>query len=86
MQKPGKLLGLSEIAARGHMEINGNTEAVVEGCCGVLEYDGATVRIRTPGQIIRFTGHGLVIRCLTEDALVVNGCITGIEFLGRGAT
>lgn len=85
MLKPGNLLDLSKIAARGHMEINGNCEAVVEGCCGVLEYDGTTVRIRTPGQIIRFTGRGLAIRCLTEDALVVNGCITGIEFLGRGA-
>ena len=85
MLKQGNLLVLSKIAALGHMELNGNCEAVVGGCGGVLAHDGTTVRVRTPGQIILFTGRGLAIRCLTEDGLVVNGCITGIEFLGRGA-
>jgi sporulation protein YqfC len=64
-----------------HMEINGNTEAVVDGCSGVLEYDTDVVRIRTGKLIIRFTGRGLTIKCLTEDSLVVTGFFTGIEFL-----
>jgi sporulation protein YqfC len=73
---------LADLGIPFHLELNGNREAVVEGCCGVLEYGGGVVRVRTKRQVIRFTGRGLVIRCLTADALVVAGYITGIEFLG----
>lgn len=64
-----------------HMEINGNTEVVVEGCGGVLEYDTDVVRIKTGKMSVRFTGRGLIIKCLTADSLVVTGFIMGIEFL-----
>lgn len=73
--------GLSELNLQGHMELNGNREAVVEGCSGVLEYNSQVVRILTHGRTVRFTGRGLTIRCLTADALVVAGFITAIEFL-----
>lgn len=63
-----------------HMEINGNNEVVVEGCSGVLEYDTDVVKIKTGRLIVRFTGRGLVIKCLTADSLVVTGYLTGIEF------
>lgn len=82
MRKPQSLLNLSDLAMRGHIEVNGNREAVVEGCGGVLEFDETVVRVRTPGQVVCFTGRGLKIRCLTSDALVVTGYITGIEFMG----
>jgi YabP family. len=64
-----------------HMEINGNQEVIVDGCSGVLEYDTEAVRIKTGKLIVRFTGRGLVIKCLTADSLVVTGFLTGIEFL-----
>ncbi len=76
----GRPAGLEDIIPF-HLELNGNREAVVEGCCGVLEYDDGVVRVKTRRQVIRFTGRGLVIRCLTADALVVAGYITGIEFM-----
>lgn len=64
-----------------HMEINGNREVVLEGCQGVLEYDTDVVRVKTEKMVIRFSGRCLVIRCLTADSLVVQGFLTGIEFL-----
>lgn len=64
-----------------HMEINGNREVIMEGCRGVLEYDTDVVRIRTNRMTVRFTGRNLIIKCLTVDSLVVEGFITGIEFL-----
>ncbi len=64
-----------------HMEINGNQEVIVDGCSGVLEYATEAVRIKTGKLIVRFTGRGLVIKCLTADSLVVTGFLTGIEFL-----
>ncbi len=81
----GKKINIRGLATPGqmpsHMEINGNTEVVVEGCNGVLEYDTDVVRIKTGKLIVRFAGRGLVIQCLTADSLVVTGFITGIEFL-----
>lgn len=81
MTKRGSLLAHAGLAMPTHMEINGNTEAVVDGCSGVLEYDTDVVRIRTGKLTVRFTGRGLVIKCLTADSLVVTGYFTGIEFL-----
>lgn len=69
-----------KMCAPTHMEINGNTEAVVEGCRGILEYDDDVVRIRTAKVIVTFSGRGLSIRCMTADSLVVEGFITGINF------
>jgi sporulation protein YqfC len=62
------------------MEINGNNEVIVEGCNGVLEYGTDVVRIKAGKLIVRFSGRGLVIKCLTSDSLVVTGYLTGIEF------
>lgn len=63
-----------------HMEINGNQEVIVDGCSGVLEYNTDVVRIKTGKLVVRFTGRGLAIKCLTADSLVVTGYLTGIEF------
>lgn len=81
MSNRENLLSRAGLSMPTHMEINGNTEAVVDGCSGVLEYDSSVVRIRTGKLIVRFTGRGLVIKCLTADSLIVTGFLTGIEFL-----
>ncbi len=82
MAKKPKNLGLKlPVNMPTHMEINGNTEVVLEGCGGVLEYDTDVVRIKAGKMNIKFTGRGLVIKCLTADSLVVTGFIMGIEFL-----
>jgi sporulation protein YqfC len=81
MRKPVKLSELGALSAKSRIEICGNREAVIEGCCGILEYGDGVVRIRTQERIVRFTGRGLVIRCMTEDALVVTGYILQIEFM-----
>lgn len=39
MHRPGRMLEMSGLSIQSHMELNGNREAVVEGCGGVLEYD-----------------------------------------------
>jgi sporulation protein YqfC len=80
LAKREDILHLSGLRMPTHMEINGNTEAVVDGCSGILEYDTDVVRIRTGKLIVRFEGRGLTIKCLTTDSLVVTGFITGIEF------
>ena len=68
------------LATGSHMELNGNREAIVEGCGGVLEYDGGVVRVKTGRLVAKFSGRNLVIKCLTADSLVIQGYITAIEF------
>jgi len=63
------------------MEISGNREAVLEGCGGVLEYSEDSIRVRAGKMSVRFTGRNLKIKCLTADSLVVEGYLTGLEFL-----
>lgn len=81
MSKKADNLPLTGLRMPTHMEINGNTEAIVEGCSGVLEYDTGAVRVRTGRMTVRFQGRNLTINCLTADSLVVTGFITGIEFM-----
>ena len=64
-----------------HMELSGNTQATVEGCGGILEYSDEVVRVKTGKMVTKFTGRNLKIRCLSCDALVVEGFVTAIEFL-----
>jgi sporulation protein YqfC len=63
------------------LEMSGNRSAVMEGCGGVLEYDGSTVRVRAGKMAVRFRGRNLEIKCLTADSLVVEGFISAVEFI-----
>lgn len=63
-----------------HFEINGNKEAIIEGCKCILQYDENIVRISVKGMSVSFFGRNLMIKCLTEDSLIVQGFITSIEF------
>jgi len=71
----------SSLLSGFRMEISGNREAVLEGCGGVLEYSEEAIRVRAGKMSIRFTGRNLKIKCLTADSLVVEGYLTGLEFI-----
>lgn len=64
-----------------HFEMNGNTEVVVDGSKGILQYDENIIKINTGKMITIFYGRNLTIKCLTPDSLVVEGFITSIEFV-----
>jgi sporulation protein YqfC len=81
-QKSGRLaMPGATYMGTSHMELNGNREVIVDGCGGVLEYDSDVVKIKTGKQIVKFTGRGLNIKCLTADSLIVEGFLTCIEFI-----
>lgn len=63
-----------------HFEIIGNKEVIIEGCKCILQYDENIVRISVKNMSVSFYGRNLLIKCLTEDSLIVNGFITSIEF------
>ena len=63
------------------IELCGNRRATIEGCGGVLEYDPETVKLRMGKLCVRFSGRNLKIRSMTRDALVLEGFISGLEYL-----
>ncbi len=72
---------LRDAVEGARMEFKGNREVVLEDCRGILEYDTDVVRVRAGKLIVRFTGRGLTIKCMTADSMVVEGFITGMEFM-----
>ncbi|MCI9415347.1 MAG: sporulation protein [Clostridiales bacterium] len=69
------------LTSAAHIEMSGNRRAVVEGCQGILEYEEGVIRLNTGSGVIRFTGTGLSMSCMTEDSAVVVGSILSLEFM-----
>ena len=62
------------------IELSGNSEAVMEGSRGVLEYTPEAVRVNAVGMTVTFRGRGLDLRCISPSALIIGGFITAVEF------
>lgn len=65
-----------------HLEMLDNSQAVVEGCKGVLAYTGELVRLACGRRIVSFLGEALQLRCLSATAAVVTGKILEIRYEG----
>jgi sporulation protein YqfC len=63
-----------------HIEINNNREARIEGCRKILEYGELKIKILLKSTSVVFAGRNLKIKCLTSDALLIEGFIKSVEF------
>ena len=81
-EKINDTLEIPQIASSGtaQIELVGNREAVVDGCCGVLQYEDTVVRVGTGQMIIRFTGRDLCICNMQAGQLRITGTIAGVDF------
>ena len=81
--KIAQLLEFPEAALTNtaQLEIMGNREATIDGSQGVLEYNESCIRINAGRMVIKFSGRGLTLKCMTGETLVIEGFITGVEFL-----
>jgi sporulation protein YqfC len=68
-------------AAEVYLEVTNNREVKIEGLKRILKYEKNSIRIAVKNMSILFCGRNLSIKCLTADSLIVEGFITGIEFL-----
>lgn len=73
--------GLSQAGTGGCIQLYSNRRVVIEGSGGVLEYGPEVVRIRLGKRCVRFTGRSLRIRCMTANSMIVEGYVTGLEYL-----
>ncbi len=60
--------------------VTANTELLVEGLRGILDYDAETFRVNTISGIVVVTGRGLEIASLTAEEVLIKGKISSVEF------
>lgn len=65
-----------------HLELLDDSQAVLEGCRGVLTYSAELVRLACGSRVVSFEGSGLELRCLSASAAVVTGHIAAIRLEG----
>lgn len=63
-----------------HVEIRGNREAIVDGCCGVLEYCDDAIALNTGRMTVRFRGCDLTILSMQNGQAVIKGMISSLEY------
>ncbi len=60
--------------------LTGNSEVLVEGLRGILDYDSETFRVNTVSGIIVITGSSLELVSLTAEEVLLKGKISSVEF------
>ncbi len=62
------------------IEMHSNTEIVIEGCKGIVEYDTSIIALNLGKHIARFHGDSLEISNFSEQQAVIKGDIVSMDF------
>ena len=65
------------------VEIMGDGRVLIEHHRGVREYSRQKISVNVAFGTVSVCGHGLNLRCMTKDQLVITGKIQGITLLRR---
>lgn len=63
-----------------HIELMGNTHAIVEGCKGVIKYEEDDIRLNLGKCTVSLRGRGLCVRTFRCEQAVIHGEIADISF------
>ena len=80
MGKFSSFLGLPDSVSGFKIEMQSNSEIVIDGSTGVAEYDGAVIKVPVKRQIISIYGRALHITYLGQSECVIKGVIEKLEF------
>lgn len=75
-------LQIPQTIGRGtaYIELSGNSEAIIEGCKGVLEYGDDIIHLNIGKNEVRFSGTDLVIKTYFNEQVIIVGNILTIDF------
>lgn len=62
------------------VEIISDKSALIEGCCGVLNYYDTVITLAVEGGSVCFCGNGLDLNSLCDGTLEISGLITSVEY------
>lgn len=68
------------LGSYAHIEISGNSEVLVDGCQGVLEYGDCAIALNTGRLTVRICGCELTVVSMQNGQAIIKGVITGVEF------
>lgn len=60
------------------VELMGNGRVLIEGHRGVREYSRERIGVNVRFGVVTVCGHGLSLRCMTREQLIITGEILGI--------
>ena len=67
-----------------HLELTGNSECIVDGLKGILEYTKEKIKINLGKYCVTFFGDALYINSFSHEGAIVQGTIISVEFEGNG--
>jgi sporulation protein YqfC len=67
-----------------HLHITGNSECVVDGLKGIVEYTSQKIKINLGKYFVTFLGDDLYINSFSHEGAVVQGIIVSMEFESNG--
>lgn len=68
------------VSGYAHIELSGNKEVIIEGCCGVLEYSDSIIALNTGRLTVRVCGCELTIVSMQNGQVIIKGTITGLDY------
>jgi sporulation protein YqfC len=63
-----------------HLEIFSNSQCIVDGLKGIVEYSRDKIKINLGKSLVTFWGDGLYINSFSPDGAIVEGNIISMEF------
>ena len=71
---------VAAISGMSHIEISGGSEAVIQGCQGIIEYGDELIRLSLGRSSVLFRGKGLIMKSYSIEQIIIEGAFLSIEF------
>lgn len=62
------------------IEFRGNSDVIIEGCKGIIEYEESCIALNLGKNIVRFSGADLEISSFFEEQAMLKGSVVVMEF------
>ena len=62
------------------IEMKSNTEIIIEGCKGMIEYDTSQIAVNLGSMIVRIHGDNLEISNFSQLQVIIKGTIISMDF------
>lgn len=62
------------------IEFRGNTDVIIEGCKGIIEYEESCIALNLGKNIVRFNGADLEISSFFEEQAILKGTVVVMEY------
>jgi sporulation protein YqfC len=79
-EKPTARLNKIEQLKQCHIQLEGNSELILDGCKGIMEYETDRIKICTDTVAVTVTGDSLTIRTFALEQIIISGKILSVDF------